>query len=67
MNSGKIKFFKADKGYGFIIPDKPNSGDVFFHTSQVKFPVEELKMDKRVVYEIVEGRKGQEAADVCLE
>jgi len=35
--TGSIKFFSADKGYGFILPDD-SSGDVFFHRHSLADP-----------------------------
>jgi cold shock CspA family protein len=31
---GSVKFFNTEKAYGFIVPDNPAEGDVFFHVRQ---------------------------------
>jgi len=61
--TGKVKWFNATKGYGFIQPD--NSGaDVFVHASAVeKAGLQGLKDNQRVSYELVtDDRKGKTSA-----
>ncbi len=65
MARGKVKFFNADKGYGFISPENGNS-DVFVHVSNID-PTEyreSLSDGELVEYEVGEGRKGPEAVSV---
>lgn len=60
MNTGTVKFFNNDKGFGFI---KQDSGDdLFFHISQIQ-GVEPKEGDK-VEFEIGEGNKGPCAVNV---
>ena len=62
-NKGTIKFFNAQKGYGFITPDN-GSKDIFVHANNVNGDPKSLREGQKVEY--VEGpdRKGQEATNV---
>lgn len=62
MPVGTVKFFNADKGYGFIQPD--NGGpDSFVHISAVQAAgMQTLDRDQRVTYEVERGRNGKESA-----
>ena len=55
METGTVKFFNAEKGFGFIKPD--NGGkDLFVHTTGIdNGPISE---DDSVEFEIGEGKKG---------
>jgi cold shock protein len=59
---GTVKFFNADKGYGFIAPD--NGGqDAFVHISAVeRAGLITLNQNQRVSYELEEDRRGKMAA-----
>lgn len=59
---GTVKFFNADKGYGFIAPD--NGGqDAFVHISAVeRAGLATLNQNQRVTYELEEDRRGKMAA-----
>jgi CspA family cold shock protein len=61
--SGQVKFFRGDKGYGFIIPDGGGK-DVFVHKSQLAGGLTALSSGQQVTYEVGQGRKGPEARDV---
>ena len=62
MPIGTVKFFNADKGYGFISPE--NGGqDSFVHISAVQNAgMHTLERDQRVSYEIEVGRNGKASA-----
>jgi cold shock protein len=63
MNSGKVKWFDAKKGYGFILG--PEGQDVFVHFSVIEsegFRV--LKDGEDVEYEPVQGPRGLQAGRV---
>jgi len=60
--TGTVKFFNADKGYGFIQPDD-GSKDSFVHISAVQASgMMTLDRDQRVNYDVESGRDGKESA-----
>jgi len=66
MALGTVKWFDPVKGYGFIKPER-GGRDVFVHTSVLqRAGIMGLNEGERVVVEIIEGRKGPEAASVRL-
>ena len=63
MNKGTVKWFNAEKGYGFITGE--NGSDVFVHFSALNMDgFKELKDGERVEFEVTEGEKGPQAANV---
>lgn len=59
---GTVKFFNADKGYGFIAPDNGGT-DAFVHISAVeRAGMITLQQNQRVQYELEEDRRGKMAA-----
>ena len=64
MPSGKVKWYDAEKGFGFIARD--DGGDVFVHTSALPDGLTSLKPGARVEFGIVEGRRGEQALSVRL-
>ncbi len=59
---GTVKFFNADKGYGFIAPDN-GGGDAFVHISAVeRAGMVTLNQNQRVGYELEEDRRGRTSA-----
>ena len=62
MPTGKVKWYDADKGFGFLTRD--DGGEVFVHSSALPSGVASLKSGQRVEFGVVEGRKGQQALTV---
>ena len=63
MPKGKVKWFNASKGFGFIEPDGGGT-DAFVHITAVeKAGLNDLREGQVVEYELVPGRNGKEAAD----
>ena len=62
MPIGTVKFFNADKGYGFI-ENEDGSGDSFVHVTAVeRAGMATLGKDQRVSYELETGRDGKISA-----
>jgi CspA family cold shock protein len=62
MPIGKVKFFNASKGYGFIAPED-GGNDAFVHISAVeKAGMNSLAQDQRVSYELEQDRRGKTSA-----
>jgi cold shock protein len=63
MNNGKVKWFNAEKGFGFI--ETEGGQDVFVHFSAIqKEGFKTLEEGQSVSFEIVEGARGPQAANV---
>ncbi len=64
MAQGSVKWFNAEKGYGFIAQDGGGS-DVFVHYSAIDVPgYKTLEEGQRVEFEITQGPKGPQAESV---
>ena len=63
MRQGTVKWFNATKGYGFL--SDADGKDVFVHYSALQMDgLKELKDGEAVEFEVVEGEKGPQAANV---
>ena len=63
MTTGTVKFFNADKGFGFI--GREEGDDVFVHYSNIQGSgYKTLGEGQRVEFDVVPGRKGDEAQNV---
>jgi CspA family cold shock protein len=62
MATGTVKWFNADKGYGFIAPDNGGS-DVFVHITAVQQAgLDGLSENQKINYEVENGNNGRESA-----
>lgn len=59
MPTGKVRFFDAEKGFGFITKD--GGGDVYVRSNALPDGVTSLKSGQRVEFGVIEGRKGEQA------
>ncbi len=63
MATGTVKWFSPEKGYGFI--QQENGPDVFVHFSAISGAgYRNLEENQKVEFEITEGQKGPQAANV---
>ena len=62
MPTGKVKWYDAEKGFGFLSKDE--GGDVYLRASALPSGVTSLKPGTRVEFGIVEGRRGDQALQV---
>lgn len=66
MNKGKVKWFNATKGYGFITNDDTNE-EVFVHFSGLAMDgYKTLEDGQAVVYDVTEGNRGLQAVNVYV-
>jgi cold shock protein len=65
MAVGTVKWFNADKGYGFIAPE--SGEDVFVHFSAIQATgYRSLDEGQAVEFDITQGQRGPQAANVRL-
>ena len=63
MSTGKVKWFNAEKGYGFITD--PEGQDIFVHFSAIKSEgFKTLDEGQQVSYDVVNGDRGPQASNV---
>ena len=61
--TGKVKWFNAEKGYGFI--EREDGGDVFVHFSAIQSEgFKTLEEWQAVEFDVVQGNRGEQAANV---
>ncbi len=65
MTTGTVKFFNAEKGFGFIAREQGD--DVFVHYSNIQGSgYKSLDEGQRVEFDVAPGRKGDEAQNVRI-
>lgn len=63
MNTGTVKWFNSEKGFGFITKD--TGGDLFVHFSAIQGSgFKSLEEGAKVSFEIVESDRGEQASNV---
>ncbi|EFF62661.1 MULTISPECIES: cold-shock protein [Turicibacter] len=63
MATGTVKWFNADKGYGFITVD--NGDEVFAHFSEIQSDgFKTLEEGQKVEFEITQGNRGPQASHI---
>jgi CspA family cold shock protein len=62
QKEGTVKFFNAEKGFGFI-SQNDNRSEIFVHATGL---IDEIGDNDQVVYDVEEGRKGPNAINVKL-
>ncbi len=64
MAQGTVKWFSGEKGFGFITPDG-ETADVFVHFSAIQSDgYRTLEENQRVEFDVQQGQKGPQAANV---
>ena len=65
MQTGTVKWFNAEKGYGFITPE--SGDDLFVHYSEIQTTgFRSLDEGAKVEFEITQGKKGMQASTVTV-
>ena len=62
MPTGKVKWYDADKGFGFLTRD--DGGEVFVHSTALPSGSTALRPGQRVEFGVAEGRRGEQALSV---
>ncbi|GAA3509546.1 cold-shock protein [Dietzia aurantiaca] len=66
MATGTVKWFNADKGFGFIAPDD-GSADVFAHFSAIQGSgYRSLEENQQVSFDVAQGAKGLQAENITV-
>ncbi len=65
MNTGKVKWFNAEKGYGFITGE--DGKDIFVHYYSINADgYKTLEEGQTVTYDVIESNRGQQASKVTV-
>jgi CspA family cold shock protein len=64
MQTGIVKWFNDEKGFGFIVPDD-GGDDLFAHFSAINIDgFKSLKEGQRISFEVAQGPKGRQASNI---
>jgi cold shock protein len=64
MATGTVKWFNAEKGFGFIAPDEPGD-DLFAHFRQIQGNgYRTLEENQKVEFDVEQGQKGLQATNI---
>lgn len=64
MQTGTVKWFNDEKGFGFVAPDD-GSADLFAHFSAINMRgFKSLKEGQKVSFEVTQGTKGKQASNI---
>ena len=64
MPTGQVRFFNAEKGFGFLTTE--DGEDVFVHISALPAGTTNLRQGTRVAFSVADGRKGKQALAVTI-
>ncbi|NHU85242.1 cold-shock protein [Kocuria sp. JC486] len=64
MPTGKVKWFDADKGFGFLASD--DGGEVFLHASALPAGMESVSPGTRMEFGVADGRRGPSALSATV-
>ncbi|NKE09018.1 MULTISPECIES: cold-shock protein [Kocuria] len=64
MPTGKVKWFDADKGFGFLASD--DGGEVFLHASALPAGLETVSPGTRMEFGVADGRRGPSALSATV-
>ncbi|HET9871483.1 MAG TPA: cold shock domain-containing protein [Propionibacteriaceae bacterium] len=64
MPLGKVRFYDSEKGFGFLTKDE--GGDVYVRSTALPAGVSALKAGQKVEFDVIEGRKGEQAWSLRL-
>lgn len=65
METGTVKWFNSEKGFGFIASE--TGSDVFAHFSEIQAPgFKTLEEGQKVTFEVVDGQRGPQATNINI-
>jgi CspA family cold shock protein len=64
MAQGTVKWFNAEKGFGFITPDEGGADLFVHHTAIQEKGFRTLQENQRVTFDVTQGQKGPQATNV---